>query len=226
MDTYRTEEEQIEYLKKFWQDHGSKILILVGMLLFSYAAFQYYQGSKAKQIATSSALYEQLVSGLEATSEASVKEANLLHFYQQLTDNSASSSYTQYAGLLLAKYYVEQNQLDKAAEKLSAVIDNAKQPETRELAQWRLARVQLAQDNIEAAQATLAAIDAKVYASGISELQGDIAASQQDAQAAAAAYAKAIKLAQANGETVSQGLQVKADNYAEPDADMLVKAAQ
>lgn len=226
MDTYRTEEEQIEYMKKFWQEYGGKILMLLGALLLSYAAFQYYQTSKAQQIATSSALYEQLVSGLNASSEDSVKEANILHFYQQLQDDFASSSYTQYAGLLLAKYYVEQNQLDKAAAKLESVAEHAEQSETRELAQWRLARLMFAMGKVEDAQKMLAAMDAKVYATGIAELQGDIAAAQQDNKAAALAYAKAVELARSNGQNVSASLQLKNDSFAEPDADMLVKSAQ
>lgn len=225
MDTYRTEEEQIEHLKKLWKEQGSKVIALVSAALLVFALYQYYHTSKANKIATASAIYEQIVEGVDAQTEAKTKEANLTHLYGQLEADFASSAYTQYAGLLVAKFYASEGQFEQAAEKLNAVIANAN-AETKELAQWRLARVLFAQTKHDEALSLLNAIDAKVYGAGINELKGDIAVAQNDAAAAGKAYAKALELAKAEGENVSRSLQIKADNYAELDEKLLVKAAQ
>ena len=46
MDVYRTEEEQIEAIKKWWQTNGNNILIGIGLAIAVVFGYQFWKDSE------------------------------------------------------------------------------------------------------------------------------------------------------------------------------------
>ena len=72
-----SEEEQVEKLKRFWQDHGTPILVGISLALAVFAGWRYWQQSHLETAAAAAAGYQ---AALEAAQKLTVnpddKEAN------------------------------------------------------------------------------------------------------------------------------------------------------
>ena len=114
------------------------------------------------------------------------------------------------AALLAAKDAVTLQQYDKAAEQLSWVLANSKQPALLAVTQLRLARLQQEQGNFDAALTTLAQPVPDSFVAIQAELKGDILLQAEKPAEAKAAY----QLAFDNAGTNTQLLQIKLDELA------------
>jgi predicted negative regulator of RcsB-dependent stress response len=85
----------------------------------------------------------------------------------------SSSPYLDQAKLVVAKVYVENGELDKAASELQSVVQNSKDKDLALLARTRLARVQIAQKKFDDALATLNVSDTGAFAPIFHEVRGD-----------------------------------------------------
>src|SRR5690606_32351617 len=109
------------------------------------------------------------------------------------------SIYSRYAALAVAAFYVEQEQLDRAAAELQWVVDNpdlgfmkSVDEELLLTARLRLARVKLAQGDAQAALDVLTAVEPGSYAGSYAEVQGDALLSLDRRDEARAAYERAL----------------------------------
>ena len=53
-----SEEEQLEQLKKFWNDHGTSLLTGALIAVLAYGGWGYWNGSKVKDASEASSLYQ------------------------------------------------------------------------------------------------------------------------------------------------------------------------
>jgi len=82
--------------------------------------------------------------------------------------------YAALAALLLAKDNVNKNEIEKAILQLKWVVDNNNDDGIQHVAQQRLARLYLSQDNIAAAETLIKGIKASGFSAAYSEIRGDI----------------------------------------------------
>jgi len=206
VEIYSSEEQQVEAIKRFWQQYGKSILGGVVLGLAALYGFRFYQAEQRGAAEQASVKFSQLVE----QRDASAASEDWLAQAQGYIDGSKSDNYAVLAALLAAKDAVTLQQYDKAAEQLTWVLAHAKEPAVLAVTQLRLARVQREQGKLDEALATLGSAVPESFASVQAELKGDILLQADKPAEAKAAYQQALTNAGQN----SQLLQIKLDELA------------
>ncbi len=208
MDTFRTEEEQVEALRKWWDDNGRSTLFAIVMAIaagFGWQGWQQYQQQQAEE---ASIRYEALQ---EATQQVDEEEqrATIRHLAEGLKSDYSGSTYAQFASLHLARLNVLEGDLVAAERELRDVLTASPAAAVRILAELRLARVVAASGDPTVALEILDAAEAGAYAPAYAEARGDMYVQMDQTDMAVAAYEDAAALAAASGTGASQSLQFK-----------------
>ena len=164
MDVYKTEEEQVQAIKNWWKENYVSLIagIVIGaVIIFGY---KYWTDSKQSQAQQASNIYSQILLSKNDKTKATVN----------LQANYAGTPYAALATLLLAKENVNDNEIDKAISQLKWVIDNNHSDGIQHVAQQRLARVYLSQDNVESAESLIKGIKNNGFSVAYNEIRGDI----------------------------------------------------
>ncbi len=122
METYRTEEEQVEAIKHWWRENGKSTVLGVAIalsLVFGWRGWNNYQADRA---AEASVLYENLLQADAAVQSNGSKRETAEHLAKTLKDGFAGHSYAQYAALIQAKYAVNDGDYDAAEAELNWVL--------------------------------------------------------------------------------------------------------
>ncbi len=187
MADYRTDEEQIEYLKKWWNENGKSVVggIAIGLIMiFGWRGWQNHlvtQGKKASD------LYERMI-----VDEDENEEKQIGKIAQQISDDYKPTPYLGFTKLLQAREAVENNDVESAKNHLQWVFDNTDSDEFKHLARLRLARLLLEEGNKDAALSLIEKIDTGKFAPNYHELRGDILSQQGESKAARDAYTQAL----------------------------------
>lgn len=189
MEGYRTDEEQIEHLKKWWNENGKSIIggIAIGLIaIFGWRGWQDHLVTQGKE---ASDLYEHII--IDVSKD---KEKHAGEIAQQLNDDYKSTPYSTFSSLLLAREAVENNDIAAAKTHLQWVLDNTDSDEFKHLARLRLARLLLEEGDKDAALSLIEKIDTGKFAPNYHELRGDILLQQGDSKAAQDAYTQALSI--------------------------------
>src|SRR4029077_10105012 len=154
VEDYLSEKEQWEWVKAQVRDNAAAVLLAIAVFLgcwFGYRAWLAHVDSGRVEAGTK---YTQMTQALDGSDRS-----RALLLLGELERDHPDSPYTDQAKLLAARLYVAGNELDHAADVLTAVAEHSKDHELALLARWRLARVQIAQGKADAALATLAAVE-------------------------------------------------------------------
>lgn len=168
MEGYTTETEQLQALKKWWDDNAKWIiagLVIAALVLGGWRFWNYWQGKRAAEAA---GLYAAVVQAEGQGSNASVDKAarKVLHAYPD-------TAYGALAGLALAKSQFSQEHLSDAISSLKNVLAHSPDKGLAVIARLRIARIQLQQGNAEDALATLKGHAGGAFASTAQSLRGD-----------------------------------------------------
>lgn len=163
MDVYKTEEEQVEAIKQWWKDNAVSLIagIVIGVVVLG--GYRFWTDSKQNQAQQASVIYSQILTSKDKAEKTAVLQADF-----------SATPYAALASLLLAKDNVNANELDKAITQLKWIIDNNHDEGVQHIAQQRLARLYLAQDKIESADALIKGIKSEVFSATYNEIRGDI----------------------------------------------------
>ena len=211
MAELRTEEEQIDALKRWWKENGVSLIAGVAIAaagIFGWNAWQNYQENQAS---AASARYQHLINLTAGTDldETRLNEARELVI--EITDNHGKTLYADLARLIDARLAVAQDDLAEARAALEAVIDASDRDYVKGLARLRLARLQIADGDAEAAMATLEAGVPESLAAQRAEVRGDAHYAQGRNSDAGEAWREALDLAEAREQQL-YGVQLKLDN--------------
>ncbi|MFT6681568.1 tetratricopeptide repeat protein [Haliea sp.] len=213
MEQYRTEEEQVEALRRWWDENGRSTLVAIVLVLAGTFAWQGWQRYDAQRTASASDLYQQMLEAAALAQEGAATAAPVAQLATQLRRDFAGTSYAQFAALHQARVAVIAGDLEAAEADLRWVLGKADGgSETALVAQLRLARVVAAQGNVEQALALLAPEAMGKYQAAAAMARGDVLAGAGRAEEALAAYREAQALvqtypAQLNLETLAAKLQ-------------------
>lgn len=192
MESYRTDEEQVEALKKWWDENGSATLITIGLALAGVFGWQTWQQRQLDASNAASLVYQELLDSVAAEKKLDATElASVAHVVDQIQADYKSSTYAQYAGLLLAKTYVDHDKLAEARAELEGVLELGPKKDLRPLVNLRLAQVVFAQGEAEQALKILSNVETGAFAASYAELKGDIQQELGDLGAARESYQKA-----------------------------------
>lgn len=196
MDVYKTEDEQLESLKRWMRDHGRSVLtgVLIAVLVV-VGGYSWKQRQQRDQ-ETASMEYQNLIEAVRQLDQQPTKEmtATAHHLADQLKTEFPKTAYAQFAALYKAKLAVQDNDLKQAEAELRWVLDHKPSPDVAALTQLRLARVLHAKKDDDAALALLDDKSAKGYAFAYVQLRGDIHLARGDVAAARADYERAQEL--------------------------------
>lgn len=201
-----TEDEQVEKLKAWWKSYGNALIAGVALGLAVLFGGRYWQHQQAENAAEASALFDQMV--------YSIHEKNAQNFTAAGTKIINEYSRTPYAGLaalVLARENYDHNEKEKAKKQLAWAIDNAREEGVRQVARIRLARIQLAEDNVAGAEQLLKEEPLVGFELDFYEIKGDVLKKKGDIPGARAAYGKAVAHAASSGKYIEK-LQMKIDD--------------
>lgn len=164
-----TDKEQIELIKKWWNQYGKIALIAIIVGLAIGFGWRYWRQHKIVQAENASMVYEQLQDA--AAQKQFAKTAPLA---QKLIKDYRDTPYASMGALIAARDAVLQNNLQLALTKLQWIINNTKSNSLKQIARLRSARILLAQKKYQAAINTLKTVDDPVYRPLINSVKGDI----------------------------------------------------
>ena len=206
MDGYRTEEEQVEAIKKWWDENGKSIIAGVVIGIAAIFGWRGYNEHQVNQAMEASLLYEQMIVAARKNDAE-----NSRVYAERIINEYESGTYAVFAKLMLAKLAAEQNDLEQAETQLLWVLNHNKQQEIEHIANLRLARVYIAADKLDKAQALLNTDKPGEFVARYEELRGDLLVKQGELEAAREAYQKALFNTVATEEAQSI-LEMKLDN--------------
>lgn len=183
-----SDDEQVEALKRWWQENGRSIVAGVVIAVVAVVGWQQWNAYQRTQAEAASSEYQAFLEQIQAedAGEGAVQRG------EALLAEYPGTPYAPLTAFWLAQYHVQQDQLDAAAERLQWALDHAGSDPIRHLARLRLAQVRLGQDDLQGALALLSPVPDGAFAASYEELRGDVLAAQGEAEDAAAAYRRAL----------------------------------
>lgn len=192
MDDVRTEEEQIEAIKKWWDENGKSTVFAIVLGVGAVFGWQGWQKHQASQNAQASDVYQSLLQTVAEGSELTAAQLkSSQHISDQLKNDFGGSSYAQLAAMLMAKAYVERDELESAEQQLRWALDAGGDDNIQAVLRLRLATVQFARGENDAALTLLGQPVSEEFAGSYAELRGDVLRDKGDYAGAVAAYEEA-----------------------------------
>lgn len=208
MSVYKTEEEQIDDLKRWVKSYGPSILagvVLAVALLYGWRYWNSYQHNRA---AKASDLYQHAVDAYQTKREDLLTQA-----VNTLQQKYPKSPYASYAVFIQAKIAANKHAFDAAEDSLQWIIGHSHDINIKTIAQLRLASVQMANHQEKTAIETLKKIaDSGSPFNGLALIKmADAYSVLGDANNAKINYEAASKLLP-DAENTMPTLAVKLDN--------------
>ncbi len=227
MAEHLSDQEQIENLKRWWQENGRQLLLMVVLVLGGWFGWQQWQDVHQQKAADASLVFAEIIDLVQAENIAdlnSEQQERLTTLADSLRGEYSDSQYAQYATLALARLAVARNELDEAAGFLQEVINSASDRELAALTRARLARVRLAQKQYPGVLEVLD-VDVETAMRGLyAELRGDAYYHLEDYPAARAAYQLALDNASPTDPAAYRLLELKLNRVLEAAAPVTVES--
>lgn len=140
----RTEEEQLEAVRQWWNRQGLSLVITVAVVAGSIWGYRLWQDRIETRSTEASALYQDLLKATEKDPGFPLSEedkSTARYLVDQLKADYPSSAYARMAALAAARLAVEEEDIPLAETELRWVLAKSKTDAIGSLAQIRLARV-------------------------------------------------------------------------------------
>ncbi|TYL47307.1 YfgM family protein [Marinomonas sp. IMCC 4694] len=190
MSELKTEEEQIEAFKTWWKKNGIMLILAIAVAGGGYFGWQAWKTSQANYTSEASALYQNLIqAAVDLSKEENQKTVTFIA--NQLTEDYSDTGYAMFSQLFLARVDAEQGNYNDAISALDSVIAKTEDASFVAIANLRVARLLIQQEDFTAAMARIEAVSENEFLAQKQELMGDILLSQGDRDGARVAYEKA-----------------------------------
>lgn len=213
----RSEEEQLDAVKRWWKENGMSLIagvVLAAAGVFGWNAWQNYQQGQSE---AASMRYQQIVNMTSANELGEDALASAREMVSELNDEHGDTLYAELALLLDARLAVQQGDLEGARTALENVASESSRRYVQSLAWLRLARVELADGNPTQALALLDEPINDALAAQRANVRGDAFAAQGDTEAARDAWQTAMDVSQTQDQPL-YGVQLKLDDLGAEEA--------
>jgi predicted negative regulator of RcsB-dependent stress response len=210
----RTEEEQVQALKSWWDENGKSLILGIAVALAAVLGWKGWQQHESVQAENGSILYQNLldsVVGAIGPQQDEAKLATANHLSGQLKADYDDTAYANYAALIMARVAVEQGELDKALTELDWVLAHQPTESIFVLASMRKARIIADQGDADKALTIINSVPVAGYVVSINELKGDIYLAKGEIAKAKSAYETALNASTANNRPL---LEMKLNDLA------------
>ena len=214
MAELRTEEEQVEALKKWWQENGKSLVLgvlLAGAIIFAWKGWQNSQQVKAE---TAAALYQNLIQAVALASAPQATEeqkSTAAHLAGNLKAEFDDTAYARFGALLNARLLLDAGDKDGAIAEFDWVLSQTEDPVMTVVTTMRKARVLASKGDVSAAIALLNGVSSDAFQVSLMELKGDLQLKNNEPAKARESYQQALDLA---GDEARPILVMKLDNLA------------
>jgi predicted negative regulator of RcsB-dependent stress response len=193
MVEYRSEEEQVEALKRWFRENGRSILVAIVIAAVLVFGYRYWQDSRLLKREAAGAQYETLKAAIRSWDNEAKPESltTAKTLAETLKKDYSATAYAHFAALLKARLAVKENDLAGAEAELRWVLDHKPEADLAALAQVRLARVLHAKGDDAGALALIDAAKPSSYSFMFEKARGDILLAKGDTVAARTAFEKA-----------------------------------
>ncbi|PZD63904.1 hypothetical protein ARC310_09025 [Pantoea ananatis] len=203
MEVYSNENEQVDALRRFFANNGKALVVGVVIGIAALGGWRYWSSHEQDSAKTVSAEYQKLTSAMQAGKPETLEAVNTF-----ASENS--NTYGALAALDLAKQYVDSNQLDKAATLLQNGLKDTKDANLQAVINLRLARIQLQQNQADAALKTLDGVKGDGWTAIVADIRGEVLLSKGDKQGARDAWSKGVE--SDASPALKQMMQMKMNN--------------
>jgi len=209
VEIYETEEEQLEALKRWWKNNGTASIVGFVLGIAIILGNNYWQAYQKEQLELASDLYVELSKAVAANNKDNVEK-----LASRLQTEFASTHYSAYGELMLAKFKVSQG--DKTAAK--TILEHAASLPDKEIsniATLRLVRLMMADKEFEQGLKRVNNVDpanSSHFANEYDELVGDLYNALNRPDQARTSYLKALQ-----NNHQSPLLQTKIDDLTPPE---------
>ncbi|MGA7964420.1 MAG: tetratricopeptide repeat protein [Gammaproteobacteria bacterium] len=187
MEGYTTETEQLQALKKWWDQNAKWIiagLVIAALVVGGWRLWGYWKNERSSEAA---GLYAAVIQAEGQGSNAAVEAAA-----KKLVRAFPDTAYGALGGLALAKSQFAQQHMSDAESSLRAVIAHSPDEGLALIARVRLARVQLQRGSPKDALTTLKGQGKGSFAATMQSLRGDALLQLGDTEAARTAYEQGL----------------------------------
>lgn len=191
MSDLRTEEEQVELIKKWWAENGKTVVAALVLSVAAILGWQWWQQQEQAKVEAASQAYEQMVDLMSKPELTDEQKATAQHLSDQLQQTHEGTLYANYAALFSARLQLEAQKPEEALATLKAVQAVAVNETVAEVAVLRQAQILWQQGQNEQALSLLNALKAKTYVGEVEELKGDLLVELKQPKEAKEAYSKA-----------------------------------
>lgn len=205
-DDYYNEQEQWERVKQWARENVLWVLAGIAIGAGALYGWRWWTERIETRAITASVRYGE---ALDAFGRSDQTRA--LTIIDELRRDYADSPYADQGDLAAARAFVDTNELDKAKERLTRVMNGSQDQQLRSVARFRLARVLLAQGKHDESLAAFPA-DVGAFKARFQELRGDILLAKGDRAGALREYlgAKGLETAPDADVTLDlEGLDLK-----------------
>lgn len=203
MEVYSNENEQTDALRNFFANNGKALAIGVVIGIAALGGWRYWSSHQDDMAKTVSAQYQQLTSAMQAGKPETLEAVNRF-----ASENS--NTYGALAAMDLAKQYVDAGQLDKAATLLQNGLKDTKDANLQAVINLRLARIQLQQNQADAALKTLDGVKGDGWTAIVADIRGEALLTKGDKQGARDAWSKGVE--SDASPALKQMMQMKMNN--------------
>ncbi|WP_336731874.1 YfgM family protein [Pantoea ananatis] len=203
MEVYSNENEQVDALRRFFANNGKALAVGVVIGIAALGGWRYWSSHQQDSAKTVSAEYQKVTRAMQAGKPETLEAVNTF-----VSENS--NTYGALAALDLAKQYVDSNQLDKAATLLQNGLKDTKDANLQAVINLRLARIQLQQNQADAALKTLDSVKGDGWTAIVADIRGEALLSKGDKQGARDAWSKGVE--SDASPALKQMMQMKMNN--------------
>lgn len=192
-----SDEEQLEVLKKWWDENGTPLLVTIVLALGGSFGYRAWENSVMETGEAASATYENLVTAVEniepgRQDEALVQTAKSLS--ETIKSDYEDTTYAVFASLHMAKLAVDAGDLDTAQAELEWALGKVQEPHLETLVRTRLARVLIGKEDATAAISRLLNYKPETsQRAAYEEVLGDAYLMVGDEENARASYQRAVE---------------------------------
>ena len=194
-----TEEEQIEAMKKWWEENGKSVIFGLCIGVVAIVGWNVWSSHKVEQGQEASSLYTKLSQNVD-TDIAYAETLNAT-----IQDDFSSTVYAQLSEMKLAKVKLASKDQAAAIAHLQKVVGSAT-GEMQHVAKLRLARLLRDKGELDQAMTLVEGNQDGAFSGLYAEIQGDLYVAKGDTEKAAAAYQKAIVAGAAKEDWVQMKL--------------------
>jgi predicted negative regulator of RcsB-dependent stress response len=192
-----TDEEQVEVLKKWWEENGTSLVVAVVLALGANFGYRAWENNVRETGEAASAIYEDLVvasGNIVPGAEDDSMEKTAYSLGESLKADYSGTTYAVFAAMHLARMGVEAGDFDRAQRELQWVLDQGTDKHLETIARTRLARVMIAKSDPTAAMSLLINFKpSEGQLSSYEEVLGDVYHALGDDENARMSYQKALE---------------------------------